>query len=130
MSDLLCPCGYPKSFQNCCEPYIRGEKRPKTPEALMRSRYSAYTKSNIAYIESTMCGLAKEGFDPDEARQWAEKAEWLGLNVLHRSKVNHGAATVEFIARFRFQGNDQAIHENSEFNLIKGRWYYVSGKQL
>ena len=35
---------------NCCGSYIEGEKKASTPEVLMRSRYTAYTKGEIEYI--------------------------------------------------------------------------------
>ena len=37
-----CFCGASVSFENCCEPYIKGSKNAPTAETLMRSRYSAF----------------------------------------------------------------------------------------
>ena len=37
-----CLCGRNKPFEQCCGRYLSGKKFAKTPEQLMRSRYSAY----------------------------------------------------------------------------------------
>lgn len=128
MNKETCPCGSQKNFETCCLPYISGKDLPPTPEALMRSRYSAYTQANIPYIEKTQCARAAQGFDPVAAAQWAEQAEWLGLTVLHASKVKKGRGFVEFEAHYRVGPQAQCIHEKSEFRLIEKRWCYVSGE--
>ena len=48
----LCPCGGP-NLSTCCGPYIAGAAIPDTAEALMRSRYTAYTQRNEAYLRAT-----------------------------------------------------------------------------
>lgn len=125
-----CPCGSKKNYADCCELCIDGKQLAQTPEALMRSRYSAYTKANIAYIEKTMCGRASNGFNVDEARQWAQRSDWLGLNVIEVTHKSSKTACVEFIARFSINKEQHKIHELSEFHYINGRWYYVDGKMI
>ena len=73
-----CPCGTGKKYLDCCGLFIRGHKRPTTPEALMRSRYSAYTQNRIEYIARTMKAPANHNFDMEAARQWASFATLLG----------------------------------------------------
>ena len=53
---MTCPCGSGKPLSACCGPYLEGKEDPPTPEALMRSRYTAYTQGNLDYIEKTMKG--------------------------------------------------------------------------
>ena len=50
---LGCYCGNSLSFQDCCEPYIKGIKKAPTCEALMRSRYSAYATTEVDYLVAT-----------------------------------------------------------------------------
>ncbi|MGI9295045.1 MAG: YchJ family protein, partial [Pseudomonadales bacterium] len=38
----LCICGSKKASKQCCERFLSGEQQAKTPEQLMRSRFSAY----------------------------------------------------------------------------------------
>lgn len=40
----------PVPLQGCCEPFHDGEKLPPTPEALMRSRFSAFVKEDSDFL--------------------------------------------------------------------------------
>lgn len=96
----------------------------------MRSRYTAYTQANIDYITHTMTGPALINFNPESVKAWAASVTWLGLTVLQSHHVlNSSKAQVEFIARFKQDNDVELLHEISEFELIKGRWYYIKGKQ-
>ena len=127
-----CPCCSQKVYEQCCQPYIESRAIAETPEALMRSRYTAYTQANVDYIKATMCGPAAVNYDALAARQWAEQAEWLNLSIRHTSTMTQDDTIgfVEFIAKYHLNGKKQKIHERSEFQLIKGRWYYFRGKSL
>lgn len=48
----LCPCGSGIKYKKCCQPFHNG-KLPKTALELMKSRFSAFTFSNVAYIIKT-----------------------------------------------------------------------------
>ncbi|MEE9451713.1 MAG: YchJ family metal-binding protein [Gammaproteobacteria bacterium] len=122
----LCSCGSSKLAAKCCVPFLNGEAIPATAEALMRSRYVAYSKARIDYIEQTMIGPASERFDSSRAKEWAIENQWLNLNILS-SQTKGEIAYVEFIARFRSQGHTQHQHEKSEFHLCNDRWYYYDG---
>lgn len=123
-----CFCGSKKLYDECCEVFISGKALPTTPEQLMRSRYSAYVSANISYIEQTMQGPAALNFNPILAEQWAKSVVWLGLKVI-KSNRHNDKGYVEFIATYTDNGVKQKIHEVSQFRLIDGRWYYLSGKQ-
>ena len=122
-----CPCGSNIAFDECCSRYISGSQHAETPEALMRSRYSAYTIADISYIKSTMKGKASENYDEVAAGEWARNIGWLGLTVLKSSIEDDNKGFVEFVARYEHDGNFQKIHENSEFHKVNGLWYYVDG---
>jgi hypothetical protein len=47
-----CPCGG-SVFATCCGPYLAGDAVAPTAETLMRSRYSAYTLRDEAYLRAT-----------------------------------------------------------------------------
>lgn len=123
-----CPCGSEIDYAECCGVFIEGKQIPHTPEALMRSRYTAYTKANIDYIEHTMKAPASDHFIASEAREWAERVEWKELKIIATppsDDINIGF--VEFLAYFYDKGKRHAIHELSEFHRIEGCWYYMSG---
>ena len=128
---FTCYCGLLKSYQDCCGPYIDAGGLPLSPEALMRSRYSAYAQAKVDYIVETMRGAALEGFDPVEAKAWAERVEWLGFIVLKArySVRNSNKAQVEFKAYYREGNVEQCLHELSDFERLQGRWFYTSGKK-
>lgn len=50
---IPCYCGLPKIFSDCCQPIIEGFKKAPTAEAVMRSRYSAYSIHQADYLIET-----------------------------------------------------------------------------
>lgn len=123
-----CPCLSGKSYETCCGIYLTTDTAAPTPEALMRSRYTAYTELNIDYIGKTMQGPASEDFNQESTRRWAEHVKWLGLEVL-TSKVEDDTGYVEFKARYLADRKEQMIHELSEFKRIDGKWFYTDGEE-
>lgn len=90
----------------------------------MLSRYTAYSRAEINYIAQTMKSPASDHFDAEEARRWAKKISWAGLEVLHAAQ--HGSeGTVEFRAYYYQGGKRHVLHEVSAFSFENGRWYYV-----
>lgn len=122
----FCPCGSKKNYMECCGGFIEGQQKPLTPEALMRSRYTAYTQANMNYIAETMKSPASNRFDAKLAGEWAKKVRWLKLEVKATS-VQDTKGFVEFIASFKENGKLSSIHERSEFHCENGIWYYVDG---
>jgi SEC-C motif-containing protein len=124
-----CPCGSGKDLAGCCGPYLSGAALPPTPEALMRSRYSAFATGNIDYLEQTLLPGTRDDFDRKQVTDWAANSEWTGLEV--RSTEGGGPdeedGIVEFVARFRTGGKEYVHHETSRFSRSDGRWWYVDG---
>lgn len=125
----VCPCGSTKNYAECCGKYIDHQAIPATPEALMRSRYTAYTQANVEYIAETMKYAAAKNFNPQEARAWAQQVQWIKLEVLHAT-TQENKGIVEFIAYYQFNQQSEKIHEISEFLRENGRWYYVDKKRI
>ena len=124
-----CPCGSGSEYSACCAPYITGQKQAATAETLMRSRYTAYVKNKISYIESTHDPATRDSLDLDATEEWARDSEWLGLEIL---AVEGGGAkdetgTVEFKARFTQEGEELVHHELSQFVKKEERWYFSDG---
>jgi SEC-C motif-containing protein len=132
-----CPCGG-TSFEACCGPFLAGEAIPPTAEALMRSRYTAYTLKNEDYLKATWHPSTR----PQEpVTDENEKIQWLGLEVKSALRLRQRKAdlpeqpdrdTVEFVARFRIGGRAQRLHEISNFVREAGadgvpRWFYLDG---
>lgn len=122
-----CPCGSGLSYPKCCGAYISHQQRPSTPEALMRSRYTAYTQVNLEYIAATMKSPAADHFDIEAAQAWASSVKWLGLEVIKtQHRANQGM--VEFRAHYSIDGKKNILAEISQFHLEHGKWYYIDGR--
>jgi SEC-C motif-containing protein len=120
----LCPCGSNKRFADCCARYVEGNEPAPTAEALMRSRYTAYTLLREDYLLATWhpstrpasLGLAED-----------VPTKWLGLEVKCHEQQDTDHAIVEFVARYKVSGRAQRLHEVSRFVREEGRWFYVDG---
>ncbi len=88
----------------------------------MRSRYSAYTLGDEAYLRASW----HAGTRPLDAIVHEDGAKWLGLEV-KRHTPQGDEATVEFIARYKIDGRAHRMHEVSRFLKEDGKWYYVDG---
>ena len=135
-----CPCGSGETYANCCGPLhaalsqevgdkVGDESGPiapnapfaLTPEALMRSRYSAYVLGLIDYLLATWHPSTAPG------ELALSPVKWLGLEVLHAQSAAD-AGIVEFVARLRDgSGRAQRMHETSRFVREAGRWFYIDG---
>ncbi len=127
-----CPCGSEETFSKCCGRFIEGGESAPTAEALMRSRYTAFTLARIDYVTATHDPETREEQNPEEARKWAESSEWLGLQI--HSTENGGPeddeGTVEFEARYRSDGVEHEHRELSTFVKRDGIWYFSDGRVL
>lgn len=127
---MSCACGTGKKYSQCCEPYILGKNLPETAEALMRSRYTAYTVANVTYLKDTLAPESRKDFDADATKKWAEEAKWKKLTIMSTDKGTQEdeRGIVEFCAAYEFEGEDIQLHEVSRFRKSKeGQWYFVDG---
>lgn len=123
----LCPCGSTKEYEACCGIFLDQHNIPDTPEKLMRSRYTAYSLAKTDYIRQTMSGKALMGFDESDAKKWAQRILWIGLEVKQCYLETPEKGYVEFVARFLDNNQLKKIHELSEFHKENNQWYYVNG---
>ena len=128
----LCPCGSSRAYEACCAPLINGSGRAETPEALMRSRYSAYVLQKIPYLARTLHPSQRDDFDEDGAARWSRESEWRGLEIISASETSPGDQTgmVEFKVHYTLDGATQVHHELSEFRRADGIWYFYDGKPV
>lgn len=120
----LCPCESGKPYQNCCEPYHLDTPAP-TAEALMRSRYAAYTMGLEPYLLITWHPDTRPAalhLDEDRGTQW------LGLQV-KQTETKDTLATVNFVARYKVGGKAYRLCELSQFVRLEHVWYYLNGSE-
>jgi SEC-C motif-containing protein len=127
-----CPCGSGAEYAECCGPVIGGEQLAETAEKLMRARYTAYTRAETDFIFSTTHANHREGYDHAGTKAWAEKSEWLGLEIIdtRQGGAADPAGEVEFIARYREEGTLQAHHELGHFKREGEAWYFTTGEMV
>jgi len=126
MTKNTCPCGTGKTFEECCSLYIEGTPAP-TAEALMRSRYTAYSLGKGAYLAATLSEEQRKDFDIKEFEESYEQTKWQGLaiNKTELGGENDDTGSVEFIARYRMQGEPNVHHELAFFTREDGKWVFA-----
>jgi SEC-C motif-containing protein len=131
MSDEICPCGSGKNYALCCEPIIKKTTLAGSPEALMRSRYSAYAKKEVLWLRDSLEDKQRKDFDEKGARQWSEHSEWINLDIIH-SKIDeeNNTGQVEFSAKYKQDGTVREHHEVSEFVRKNGEWQLTEGRMV
>jgi len=120
-----CPCGSKKPFSECCQPYVSQNEHPTTAEALMRSRYTAFSLQIEDYLHYSW----HPNFCPRTIHLNAE-IKWLGLKIVgtQAGNIDDETGEVEFIARSKSHGKANRLHENSQFVRFENRWVYTNGK--
>jgi SEC-C motif-containing protein len=121
----LCPCGSSKAIADCCLRFIGNVEIPPTAEALMRSRYTAFTLQREDYLLATWHKSTRP-----QALGLAEDVltKWIGLVVKRYEQQDADHAIVEFIASYKVNGRAHKLHEVSRFEREEGRWFYVDGE--
>lgn len=126
-----CPCASGRKFKRCCLRLHQGAPAPD-PEALMRSRWSAYAVGAVDYIIETTDPEGPQ-FRPDreiwaeEIRRFCASTRFEKLELREVGLVFGDRGEVEFFARLSRAGEDVSFCERSEFVRRAGRWFYVDG---
>jgi SEC-C motif-containing protein len=122
-----CICGSHKLIAQCCERFLSGHERAKTPEQLMRSRYSAYALGGYGqYLLDTWLPAMSSGLSAEQLS--TREHQWIELTVLNKSQQGD-SGMVEFEALYiDSAGVHHCLHEKSAFTRIQGRWIYVGGE--
>jgi SEC-C motif domain protein len=118
-----CPCGLPLRYSHCCARFHSGDAAPD-PEALMRSRYSAYVLNLTDYLQTTWHPSTRPSWLPPSE----EGLKWLGLEVKSAVQTDATHGMVSFVARSKLAGRATRLCETSRFVLEDGRWFYVDGE--
>jgi len=118
-----CPCGLPAVYVDCCGRYHAGPLAglAPTPEALMRSRYSAFVLDVRAYLQSTWHVSQR----PTSMEAPEPGLRWLGLSVQASGMLGPDEGWVRFVARSKLGGRAHRLEETSRFVREAGRWFYV-----
>lgn len=123
---MLCYCNSELAFSQCCEPIINGQLLAPTPEALMRSRYSAYCVGNADYIHQSYADSKKAENSISDIAAFAKHCDFIRLEVLD-SVISKNTGEVEFKAHYLADNCHYTLHERSNFILENEQWRYLDG---
>jgi SEC-C motif-containing protein len=117
-----CPCGSGKTFGECCDPLLTGQRRATTAEELMRARFTAHVVHDFRFLHDT--------YRPTAGRPYGEETaepamHWTKL-VVHAPEIgaNPDKAFVDFSAYGTEDKVEKVLHEKAEFLRIDGVWLY------
>lgn len=121
-----CPCGSTTAYATCCEPRIRGVAPAETAEALMRARYSAFTKQEIDFILATVLPEQRKKIDRTTVEQWSKHSTWKSFEIVAKEggQPSDDEGFVEFVAKYALGTVEQEHREKSHFVKRDGRWYF------
>lgn len=129
-----CPCGSAQTYAACCGVFHRGEGEAPTPEALMRSRYSAFAKRDVAYLMRTLHSSHPDLKQPPDTLRLALRAatsryRYVRLDILDTTPVSsEGTGRVLFFVELYESGKARSFYELSDFAQENGAWKYVGGE--
>ena len=128
MSDNLCPCGSAKALDACCGPVIDGSAPARTPEELMRARFTAHCQRNYAYLVESTHPAHRDDVNEEEIEKWASHVEWTDLTVHTAAPgTTDDEGYVSFTAGYLVKDTPQELREDASFKRVDGKWYYVDG---
>ena len=115
-----CPCQSGKDYNQCCQPLHNGEPAAG-PEALMRSRFSAFARGNADYVQRSWHSSTRPA-----TLTLDEKERWVGLEI-DSAEQQGDRGTVHFRAISQHDGGFSLLEETSNFIRENGHWFYVDG---
>jgi SEC-C motif-containing protein len=123
-----CPCGSGRAYDACCRPALEGRAPAATAEALMRSRYTAFTRAAVDYIIATHHARTRGDISAEAVREWAEGSQWLGLEILgtEAGAPADERGVVKFRAKYRQKGKIYEHLEVASFEKEGGEWRFVN----
>lgn len=142
---MQCPCGSQFSFKQCCSLVIEKKLEAKSPEQLMRSRYSAYATNAADYIYHTYAQPSRALQSIVDIDEWANATTWLKLIVHSASDFSSNHCTIDesstdfsadinslpnvcFSAFYQHQGSYFLMKETSRFVKENNQWRYLDGE--
>lgn len=131
-----CPCGTGETYGACCgkiHAVFDAEQKVSapTPEALMRSRFTAFATGNVPYLLASWHPSTRpDSLDLDGSLRWYR------LDILDSTGgVFDTIGTVKFATYYRSApGIDPkrrvkgVQQENSRFEKLNGQWLYLDGE--
>ncbi len=131
MSENLCPCGSQLDYSACCQLYHDGAKVPSA-EAMVRSRFSAFSKHLFQYIVDTTHPIYRDEIEDSNLGDNMGGIIWHQLHIKEcgQEPATEGDGvfeTVTFSAVYEIAGNIYNLSEKSYFQEVDDKLYYMEG---
>lgn len=107
---------------------VQNRPEPVTAEALMRSRFDAFRRGDVAWLLRTWHPSTRPA-----RLDLSDNPVWRGLQIVETAGggLADDAGVVEFRAtHLAARGGVEVLHERSRFVREGGRWFYVDGEVL
>ena len=121
----LCPCGSHISLNECCRPILNNHRTAKTPERLMRSRFTAFSLRDEAHLLSTWADSTRPIalHLPPHSEQL-----WIKLIIISSDLALGGdTGSVHFQATSISSKRVLTLEERSRFIRERESWVYLDG---
>jgi SEC-C motif-containing protein len=94
----------------------------------MRSRYTAFVRGDLDYIERTSAKEALAEFNRVEIESYVGDINWCGLDIASVSQGGAGddSGVIDFTFHSQHKGEDYAQREIASFERIDGHWFYTN----
>lgn len=126
---MSCPCHSGQAFNSCCEPYLTNHQHAVIAEALMRSRFSAYTLGEFQYIYDTYGEEEQKNLSVELLKEGSDEQQWMNL-VIHEAKEDASPKQVTFSAFYLMADDLYELKERSYFATEYDKLKYISGDIL
>jgi SEC-C motif-containing protein len=129
MGQNPCFCGSGRAFAACCGPILDDDAAARTPEELMRARYSAHCLRKYSFLVVSSHPDHRGEVSEEEISRWASHVTWTGLEVHGATPgASEDEGLVSFTAHFTLKDTPQELREDARFVREDGRWYYLDGQ--
>ncbi len=133
MPPVTCPCCSGRSYKECCAPYHRLVCEAPDAVSLMRSRYAAFARKEVAYLVRTLHSAHDDRAASEAAllrslRDACATNRYMGLQIVdHAPPDAGGIARVIFAASVFVRGVDRSFVECSDFAHDGAGFRYLAG---
>ena len=114
-------------YADCCQLLLTNKKQAATAEQLMRSRFTAYTRSDWKYLYKTWHSSTRPHLTELRSGE-SNSVEWLSLKVIQCTQGQAGDSNglVEFVATYTTPQGIEQLKELSKFVFEHNKWLYLN----
>jgi SEC-C motif-containing protein len=125
-----CPCGSETPLESCCGPILSGDKTPDTAEALLRARFTAFSRRETDFIVETNHPDQRKADSKETVESWAAATRWHSLDIreVEGGGPEDEAGFIHFVAHYTEKGKEGEHAEVAEFRRRDGRWFFFDGR--